>query len=383
MRIVTMLLHDERFSGWSLEEKLSRFHFSKQYLEFCRSFGWEPYLYCFHESLDEKKVYDIKGLGVVKVFPVSFRVPPFMGFGNDHNPKGILNELKKDEPDLIHFHNYYLFSFSYLVPLIKKRLNCPLTTQLHGYHQNWLRRVPYLSCLIQLKLIDAIFYSYEPEVAVYRKLGVLEKAVKIPMPSVDPQLFKPDRRRKNGNLLYVGRLPERLDAYADKSPALIFFILKKLLRFTDVKLIMVGDGTGFSYYRTLVSNLGIEDNVEFTGYIPHSEIARFYQEAGLTFVPLKVYDVDGFFDGSIQESLACETPVACFKSSLNTSFEGTFGFLLSPILDRAPEELSKIFDDLDAHYDFAKKGAAFVHTYCTEERLKGILRNKWEGILKR
>ena len=383
VRIVTMLLHDERFSGWSLDEKLNRFHFSKRYLEFCRSFGWEPYLYCFHESVSEEKVYDVDGLGVIKVFPVSFRLPPFIGFGNDHNPKAILNELKKDEPDLIHFHNYYLFSFSYLAPSIKKRFNCPLTTQLHGYHQNWRRRVPYLSCLHQLKLIDTIFYSYRPEETVYRKFGVLEKAVKVPMPSIDPTLFKPDLRRKEENLLYVGRLPERINAYADKSPALILFILKKLLRFNDVKLVMVGDGIGLSCYRKLVSKLGIEDNVEFIGHIPHSEIPRFYQEAGLTFVPLKLYDIDGFFDGSVQESLACETAVAGLKSSFDTPFEGTFGFLLSPNLDRAAEELSKIFDDLDAHNDIAKKGSAFVHTYCTEERLKKILRYEWEGILKR
>jgi len=237
--------------------------------------------------------------------------------------------------------------------------------------------------LRQLKLIDAIFYSYRPEETVYRKFGVLTKAVKVPMPSIDPKLFKPDFRRREENLLYVGRLPERINAYADKSPALILFILEKLLRFNDVKLIMVGDGGGLSYYRKLVSKLGIEDNVEFIGQIPHSEIPRFYQEAGFTFVPLNLYDIDGLFDGSIQESLACATPVVGFKSSLNTPFEGTFGYLLSPSLDRAAEELSKIFDDPDANNDIARKGSAFVRTHCTEERLKKILRYEWEEILKR
>jgi len=382
VRIVTMLLHDERFSGWSLEEKLSRFHFSKQYMDFCRSFGWEPYLYCFHESVSEKQVYDLDGLGVIKVFPVRFRFPPLVRFGNDHNPRAILNELERDEPDLIHFHNYYLFSFPYIVQLFKSRLRCPITTQLHGYNQSWWRRLPYLPSVLQLRMVDRIFYSYRPEEAVYSRLGVLDKAIRIPMPSIDPKVFKPGLKESEVGLLYVGRMP-RARAYAEKSPAFLLFVLRRLLRFMDVKLTMVGDGVGLSHYRHLASKLGIENKVEFTGFIPHSEIPAFYQRACLTFVPLRLYDIDGFFDGSIQESLACGTAVAAFKSSLDTPLEGTFGFLLSHSFDRAAEEVSKLLDDFDALKDVALKGSAFVRDNCTEESLKKTLRSEWEGVLKR
>jgi len=232
-------------------------------------------------------------------------------------------------------------------------------------------------------LVDRIFYSYRPEEAVYRKFAAMEKAVKIPIPSIDPKLFKPGFTGKEENLLYCGRMPRRIGAYADKSPALILFILQKLLRLKDVKLIMVGDGVGLSYYRKLAANLGVEDSVEFIGFIPHSEVPKFYHGARLTFVPLKLYDIDGFFDGSIQESLGCETAVAAFKSSIHQPFKGTFGFLLSHDFDRAAEELSIILDDSYSLDDMARKGSAFVHGYCTEERLKKILRYEWEEILKR
>ncbi len=381
-RIVTMLLHDERFSGWSLEEKLSRFHFSKKYLEFCKSFGWEPYLYCFHESVREKKVYTIKNLGVIKVFPVSFRFPPLIRFGNDHNPRAIITELEKDEPDLIHFHDYYLFSFAYLSSLIKKRIKCPLTTQLHCYHENWWRRIPYLSCLHKLRLVDRIFYSYRPEEEVYGKLGMMDNIVKVPMPSINPEVFKPGSKSDNENLAYIGRLPALLKGYADKTPAMLLFLLQKLLTYRDLKLTIVGDGCGLPRYKKLASKLDVDDKVEFTGFVPHVRIPDFYQQASLTFVPLKLYDVDGFFDGGIQESLACETAVAAFKSSANTPLRGTFGFLLSQDYDKAAQEIITILDDLQTLNDIASKGSAFVHGHCTEEMLKGILRSEWEGLLK-
>ena len=378
-----MLLHDERFSGWSLKEKLSRFHFSKQYLEFCKSFGWEPYLYCFHQSVSEKQVYEIDDLGVIKVFPVRFRFPPFLRFGNDHNPRDVLEELMRDEPDLIHFHHYYMFSFPYVVRFIKKKLGCPLTTQLHGYHQRWLRRLLYLPSLIALRMVDKIFYSYRPEESVYKKLGLIDKAVLVPMPSIDPKIFKPSRRVNGENLLYVGRIPAATSAYAEKSPILLLLILRRLLHLRDVKLTIVGDGVGLPYCKYLASKLKIEENVEFKGFKSRSDLPSFYQKSTLTVVPLELEDVDGLFDGSIQESLACGTAVAAFKPSPRKPLEGTFGFLVSKYADKAAREFSMLLDKREALKEIALKGSRFVHSYCTEEVLKKKLRSEWEGLLRR
>jgi glycosyltransferase involved in cell wall biosynthesis len=378
-----MLLHDERFSGWSLEDKLNRFHFSKQYLRICKEFGWEPYLYTFHEAIKEKQVYEIDGLGIIKVFPVTSRVPPFLRFGNDHNPAEILRELSRDEPDLIHFHNYYLYSFPYLARWIKKRMDRPLTTQSHTYHQSWRRRLPYIASIFQLRLANRVFYSYEPETTVYRKLGILDKAVRVPIPAVDPSIFNTEKKSGEGRLLYVGRVPRPLNAYAEKSPALLLPILQRLLRRRDVLLTIIGDGVGLPYCKNIVTKLGIRDNVRFRGFIPHRELPRYYQEAALTLVPLKLEGIDGFFDGSIQESLACGTPVAAFKSSKHMPLESRFGFLLPSNPEKAAEDLSSILSDQQTLVDLGAKGSAFIRSSCTEEVLKTTLRDEWEGLLKR
>jgi glycosyltransferase involved in cell wall biosynthesis len=319
-------------------------------------------------------------LGVIKVFPVKFRFPPLQRFGNDHNPKAILKELEKDEPDIVHFHEYYLFSFSYLAPLIKNKIRTKLTTQLHRYHQNFWRRIPYLPCLQRLRLADRVFYSYTPEEDVYRALGLSHKTVKIPIPSIDPALFRPNPHKTGGPLLYVGRLPNTSRSYAEKNPLKLLYILKRMLSTTDADLTIIGDGVGLDYYKKTASKLGVSEQVRFTGFIKHEKVPEFYRESSLTCVPLKIHDVDGYFDGGIQESLACGTPVAAFKTSVNTPLKGKYGYLLSNDTEKAAAEICEILDDSQQLEKTARNGSEFIHSHCTEGILKETLREEWEAL---
>ena len=384
MRILTLLPHDERFSGWSIKDKLTRFHFSTQYLKFCKGFEWDPYLYCFHQSISEKQVYNYKDFGTIKVFPVKFRFPPFLSFGNDHNPNAIQKEIICDNPDLVHFHNYYLFSFPYMAQFIKRKLKRPLTTQLHSYHHKRIRQSLFLPCLLSLKMVDCIFYSYKPEETIFKELDVLERAVRIPMPSVDTSVFRPSKRRNPGYLLYVGRIPLSRKTHTEKSPRFLLFILRKLLHYKkSVKLIVIGDGPGLPYCKRLASKLKVEKHIKFEGFMPRSSLVKHYQNAAMTIIPLELYDIDGWFDGAIQESLACGTPVAALKSSPKTPLKGTFGFLLSKDVDKAASELSVLLDAPESLQELAQRGMRFVHTHCNENRLIEKLRSVWEDLMEK
>jgi len=276
-----------------------------------------------------------------------------------------------------------MYSFPYIAKFVKKRLNCPLTAQLHGYHQRWMRRLFYMPSLLSLKMVDRVFYSYKPEEEVYRNLNLQDKAVRVPMPSINPTIFKPSRKDNEEKLLYVGRVPLSLSTYGDKSPIHLLSLLHRLLCYKDVKLTIVGDGLGLPYCKHLASELEIEGNVDFKGYLPHSVLPEFYQSSLLTLVPMELDNVDGFFDGAIQESLACGTTVAAFKSSSRTPSEGSFGFLLSKNVKDAAVEVSALLDDPEVLDKMAMKGSRFVRRHCTEERLKQKLRFEWEGLLKR
>lgn len=349
MDIVTLLLHDERFSGWSIKDKLGRFHFSTQYLKFCEQFDCHPYLYCFHQSVNEKQVLDYSASATVKVFPVGFRFPPFCEFGNDHNPQAILREMIRDQADVVHFHDYRLFSFPYTAQQVKWKLQAKLTVQQHGYYHRGWKQLLYSPSLAALRMADVIFYSYKLEERLYHKLGVSDRSIRIPMPGIDPSVFGVGKKQNGNDLLYVGRIPHPKKG-GGKKPHLLLFVMHRLLKQKkNPRLTMVGDGPGLPYCKYLASKLGIRHHVTFLGYMAREHLPGHYRDAALTLVPMELYDVDGWTDGAVQESLACGTPVAAFKTSPQAPLKGRFGFLLSRRVEKAAEELSRLLDSPRAY----------------------------------
>lgn len=384
MRALTLLLHDERFSGWTVTDKLTRHHFSIKYLEILKECGFVPQLYTFHQALLGKEVYNLR-FGEVKIFPVEFRFPPMQNFGNDHNLKSIFREMIHDRPDLVHFHNYYLFSFPYTAYFVKQKLKTPLTTQLHSCFTSTFRKVIFFfPCLASLRWADCILYSYSPEKIIYKRLGVFNRAVKVPMPGVDPAIFKPTKIKPKNDLLYVGRVPIPTAKKGEKKPHILIFIFKELIKKKKyIKLRIVGDGPGLNFLKSLVLKLKLEKNVVFEGYVPHEKLPAFYQNSALTLVPMELYDVDGWFDGSIQESLACGTPVAAFKDNQDTCFKGTFGFLISKTPKRGAQELLQLLEDDGTPNELAWEGSKFVRNHCSLSSLSKKLRDAWEGVLRK
>ncbi|HUW48909.1 MAG TPA: glycosyltransferase [Patescibacteria group bacterium] len=381
-RVLTLLLHDERFSGWTPKDKVERQHFSIEYMRFYKEAGFEPLLYSYHQEAESKQIYRLDQTGTVKIFPVKFRFPPFLRFGNDHNPEQIAREMLIDKPELVHFHNYYLFSFPYIAAFVKRRLGKPLVAQLHGYDNRSVRKWMYLPCLLALRNADRILYSYEPEREMLKKLGVAEKAVKLPVPGIDPEIFKPKRRKRRNRLLYVGRIPTPETAHGEKSPFLLIQILKKLLRLSnDFYLDIVGDGPGLARGRSLAKDLRIGDRVVFHGYVPHDQLPEYYRSSALTFSPIQVYDVDGWFDGAIQESLACGTPVAALKMSPKTPLQGTYGFLLSNNAEKAAADIHMLLRAPEDTEQIAVEGSRFVRENCSRSRVMSELDEMLESVM--
>jgi glycosyltransferase involved in cell wall biosynthesis len=293
-----------------------------------------------------------------------------------------MREMLRDEPDLVHFHNYYLFSYPYTATFVKKKLKKTLVAQLHGYYNSPKRRGFYLPCLLALREADCIIYSYKPEERIYAKLGLTQKATKIPVPGVDTGLFKPHRHADPTRLLYVGRLPRR-GAYGEKSPFLLLFLLRSLVRHgMDVVLDVVGDGPGLQNCRQLADKLQLSNQVAFHGYVPHNDLPKYYQSSALTFSPISVYDVDGWFDGAIQESLACGTPVATFRDQEMTPFRGTYGYLLSNNTEKAAIEVSTLLKNPEDMEQVAQEGSKFVHQNCGCTKVAHELQKTWEGALR-
>jgi glycosyltransferase involved in cell wall biosynthesis len=137
------------------------------------------------------------------------------------------------------------------------------------------------------------------------------------------------------------------------------------------------------YCRQLASKLELTGHVAFHGYVPYSDLPKYYQASALTFSPIQVYDVDGWFDGAIQESLACGTPVAALKASQETPLLGTYGFLLSNNMQRAAAEVCKLLETPEEMDQFAAEGSKFVQENCSYDKVGTELQKTWESALRK
>lgn len=85
-----------------------------------------------------------------------------------------------------------------------------------------------------------------------------------------------------------------------------FQFVSRQVKDTKLKLLLVGGGAQMEQYRQLAKELSIEDEVTFTGRIPHNEVISYHRQIDI-FVTLTI--VEESFGVSLVEAMACEKPV--------------------------------------------------------------------------
>ncbi|MFN5066124.1 MAG: glycosyltransferase family 4 protein, partial [Aphanizomenon sp.] len=76
----------------------------------------------------------------------------------------------------------------------------------------------------------------------------------------------------------------------------------------DIWLAIAGRGHIQALLQQQVRELGLENNVQFLGFLPENDLPTAYQAADLTIMPSQSFEGFGL---AILESLACGTPVLC------------------------------------------------------------------------
>jgi glycosyltransferase involved in cell wall biosynthesis len=162
-------------------------------------------------------------------------------------------------------------------------------------------------------------------------------------------------RRKNGLgrqiILHVGTLQPR------KNIPFLLQALAKLGR-PDIDLILAG-GKGWLYKDIFskVVELGLEDQVRFTGYVPDRDLPLWYNVASMLAFP-SAYEGFGL---PVIEAMACGTPVVAARSSSVPEAGGTAALYYDPgDVDTLVKQMSLILDDADVAktlHDNGKKQA--------------------------
>lgn len=138
----------------------------------------------------------------------------------------------------------------------------------------------------------------------YIKL-VTDKPVSVIPFGIDTEKFKPQKVEslfKNGEFV-VGSIKPVETIYNINILIQSFATLH--LKYPNMRLLIVGDGTASKSLRELSKTLGVEDKVTFTGRIPFHEISTYYNMLDVL-VNVSEYESFGV---SVIEAMACGKPV--------------------------------------------------------------------------
>lgn len=124
---------------------------------------------------------------------------------------------------------------------------------------------------------------------------------------VDVEKFKPLPVKKEENTIFFLSLLDEFHKYKGLDYLLEALKLVKT-EIHDVKLIVGGKGTLLDYYRKIVHDMGLNENVEFHGFIKDEKIVEYYNKCDIFVLPSISSKQEGF-GIVVLEAMACETTV--------------------------------------------------------------------------
>jgi glycosyltransferase involved in cell wall biosynthesis len=305
---------------------------------------------------------------------------PFFAFRTPIIPH-IPLKLFSNHSDLIHVISTYP-TLTDLALTIGKMLDKPVvvTHQLDGGAEGWLGRTAtklyhrtIAAPLIHLAdRVVSTSYSYASSSPI---LSPILDDVKVIPNAVDETIFNPSidgsevalkyGLRNTRNVLFVGRLvPYKGLEY------LLSAIEILQHEFSDIHLVIVGEGELKLKLVQLAEDLGIKELVDFVGHVPNSSLPPFYTSSDLVVLP-SISRLEAFGIALI-EAMACGKPVVA--SSIPGPGEivedGVTGYLVPPKdASGLAKAISLIIQNEDMAKRMGKEGRRRVEDNYTWERV--------------
>jgi 1,2-diacylglycerol 3-alpha-glucosyltransferase len=169
-------------------------------------------------------------------------------------------------------------------------------------------------------------------------------------------------------LIFVGRMGK------EKNPEFLLRVMSEILKKRkNVILLMIGDGPYLKELQKIAQKLKIENNVIFTGAIPHKRIPTCYQASDI-FVFSSLTDTQGIV---ILEAMACGLPVVALKDDAFKEMvvDNKNGFLIKK---SSPEIFAKRVLEIVAKISLYKKLSIASHRiardFSKENQAKKLLK---------
>lgn len=183
---------------------------------------------------------------------------------------------------------------------------------------------------------------------------------------VDTEMFRPASHEPDGtlHLISVGNLIPL------KCHDMTLRALKALLdKGYPADLKIVGGGALENELKALAAELGIEDSVEFTGYVPYDDVRRMMQSSDVFVLPSRFEALGCVY----LEAMACGLPaIGCYENGIDEVItDGVNGMLIE---NRNTEQL---IEKLELLTDRSRRGPMGA------EARKLMLKYSWENSAKK
>ncbi len=255
-------------------------------------------------------------------------------------PVGLARELATFRPDVIHNHSMAAMGTQALAAACW--LDIPILGTCHvylagflGYAPLPLDRVPGTGHIAWRYAVT--FFNRFPLVTTPSQVMARELAahgLRVPVVAVsngvDTRLFRPGPQmsgKDSVTILHVGRL-----SYEKNVNLLLRAFARAAKRQPAARLTIVGDGPDRAALAHLTGELGLNERVHFTGFVPHEQLPALYQAADL-FATVSTIETQGLV---VLEAAACGLPVVAVDALAlpEAVHHGVNGFL-APAGDEA------------------------------------------------
>lgn len=267
----------------------------------------------------------------------------------------VAQEIRRQE--IQHLHNHFGDSSCTVAMLAASLGNFTFSFSLHGPYIFFNPYLWRLDAKIDRALFIACISNYcRSQAMIFGSIDTWKK-MHIVHCGVDPDLFTLVSHQGLGlNLLYLGRL-----AAVKGLPILFESIAQLKTVFPQLVLNLVGDGEERAKLETMVTELGIQDQVNFLGYQSQSQVRERLQKTD-------IYVLPSFAEGvsvSLMEAMAAGVPVITTQiAGVNELVEDGINGYLVPAGDviSLTQKLVILIKDSELRNKFAAAGRVKVET---------------------
>jgi len=372
MRITYVLPHGWRFAGWSIEDLLSRYHFSKHLASAMARLDHEVILLLLHEDLQKATILQESPFRI-EAFPVTMTIP-FLRFGGDLS-RPLIRRIERTEADVVHIHGSFYEALRGLVRAAK----APVVVQWHGGRATPLHRFLFRAAYRDVRRILIPFPAARD---LFR--GILDtpsrfEVVPLPLrPEAEAALPKTEYGFEHPRFLYVGRIAQPGGNLWERRLDLVLRMLSRL-KATRFTLDVVGEGPGRTACERIANEEGIGGSVFFHGYLSLDELLPLYRDAVLTLVPFVLPDLTGTWVAQVQESLAVGTPVVAFSPDRTLKDDGV-GWRISPDPELGASHLMRVLSRPETIETKGRVAPFQVRAQCREQAVSALLLSVYRGL---